>query len=652
MNLISLICGCKDYGLNSIFKDLTCHIKRGERLGLIGPNGTGKSTLLKILAGVEPLVSGERKCSPRTNIELVSQDSFRNNNHTVIEEVLSNCGEKRELLLRFNQLSKEIARNPKDEVLLAALSSISERMDTADAWALEQQCKEILNRLGVVDLYKPAKELSGGYQKRIKLASALVAQPDVLLLDEPTNHLDASAVEWLQNWLKQFQGALVLVTHDRYFLDQITKRILEISHGNTRNYNGNYSIFMNQKAKEEKAEASSLAKYKSILKRELAWLKQGPKARSSKQKARLKRIEKMQSNHPIKISNSLEIESKSKRIGNLVIEVENLTATNNGEVNGKKLFENFTYRFTPEDRVGIIGPNGSGKSTLLDLFAHRKSPTMGKIRLGSTVSLGYLDQQTNDLNKGEYDKKKVIDFIEEAAYQIDLGKSQITASQLLERFLFTPAQQHSSIKKLSGGEKRRLSLCRILIQAPNVLLLDEPTNDLDIQTLSVLEDFLEDFRGCVVVISHDRYFLDRTVDRLLSFEEGQIKRYEGNYSEFLERKQIAAHKLTKRLNYKKDLQSSVSQKDELSSSCCSHNLIDLHNAKNSSKPRKLNFKESKELERLNQDLPKLELRKIALENELLNSGGNLTNISNQLADLVNQLKVSEDRWLELSERES
>ena len=649
MNLISLIEANKDFGINNLFNSLTLHIHKGERLGLIGPNGSGKSTLLKVLAGVEPLNSGERRCSPKIRIEIVNQNSVINNNLTVIEEVLSNCGEKRELLLRFNQLSQEIAQRPNDEDLLANLGYISERMDTSQAWGLEQECKEILDRLGIIDFYKPTKELSGGYQKRVKLASALVAKPDILLLDEPTNHLDASAVEWLQSWLKQFKGALILVTHDRYVLDQITKKILEINKGKACNYEGNYSTYLNQKAQEEKAEASSVAKYKSILRKELAWLRQGPKARSTKQKARLQRIEMMRAKSPKQINNSLQITSKSKRIGNLVIEANDLSTTSNGELEGKQLFENFTYKFTPEDRVGIIGPNGSGKSTLLDLFAGRKAPIAGEIRFGATVSIGYLDQQTKDLTKEENHEKKVIDFIKEAAWQIDLGEDQVTATQLLERFLFPPAQQYNLIKKLSGGEKRRLSLCRILIQAPNVLLLDEPTNDLDIQTLSVLEDFLEDFKGCVVVVSHDRYFLDRTVDRILSFEEGGVRIYEGNYSAFLEKQHLKEQPLYKRSNYAKNVKTSMSIQEQKASYIYAPDLKDLSNSQKASKPRRRSFKESKELEKLNLELPILEAKKFELEKDISQRDGDLTELSHQLANLLNQLKAAEDRWLEISE---
>ena len=525
MSLISLVGAAKDFGIRTLFADLDLHISDGERLGLIGPNGAGKSTLLKVLAGTEPLGDGERRCSPRLRVELVGQESRITPGLTVLEQVLEGCGAKRDLLLRFTALSDAIAAAPDDEALLAELGDLSQRMDEEEAWSLEQQCREVLQKLGISDLKRPVEDLSGGYRKRVGLASALVACPDVLLLDEPTNHLDAAAVEWLQSWLDRYPGALVLVTHDRYVLDRVTKRMVEVDRGLARTYQGNYSTYLQHKAEEDASEAASAAKFKGVLRRELAWLRQGPKARSTKQKARLQRIEAMRNEKPLQARGKLEMASVSRRIGKMVIEAEAVGVTADGERSGRSLLTDFTYSFSPEDRIGIIGPNGSGKSTLLDLIAGRRKATAGHLELGDTVHIGYLDQHTEAFTQGKGLDRKVIDFVEEAASRIDLGGEQVTASQLLERFLFPPAQQHSPLAKLSGGERRRLTLCRMLIQAPNVLLLDEPTNDLDVQTLSVLEDFLEDFRGCVIVVSHDRYFLDRTVDRLFSFEQGRLERF-------------------------------------------------------------------------------------------------------------------------------
>ncbi len=631
MSLISLVDAAKDFGIRTLFADLDLHIGEGERLGLIGPNGAGKSTLLKVLAGQEPLGQGERRCSPRLRVALVGQDTQVTPGLTVLEQVLEGCGTKRDLLLRFSELSDAIAAKPDDETLLAELGVLSQRMDEEEAWSLEQQCREVLQKLGISDLQRSVEALSGGYRKRVGLASALVACPDVLLLDEPTNHLDAAAVEWLQSWLDRYPGALVLVTHDRYVLDRVTKRMVEVDRGRARTYQGNYSTYLQHKADEEASEAASAAKFRGVLRRELAWLRQGPKARSTKQKARLQRIEAMREDKPSQAKAALEMASVSRRIGKQVIEAEALGVTADGSDEGRSLLQDFTYSFSPEDRVGIIGPNGSGKSSVLDLIAGRRTVTHGSLRLGETVHIGYLDQHTEAFLQGKGLSRKVIDFVEEAASRIDLGGEQVTASQLLERFLFPPAQQHSPLSKLSGGERRRLTLCRMLIQAPNVLLLDEPTNDLDIQTLSVLEDFLEDFRGCVIVVSHDRYFLDRTVDRLFCFENGQLRRFEGNYSDFLE---------TQRQSER------ASQEQE---SKAGSKPVGKRKASTPPARKRRSFKETRELENLDRQLPVLETRKQDLEAAISANGADIAKLSLELAELISTIETSEERWLELSE---
>ena len=631
MSLISLVGAAKDFGIRTLFADLELHIGEGERMGLIGPNGAGKSTLLKVLAGIEPLGAGERRCSPRLRVELVGQESRVTPGLTVLEQVLEGCGAKRDLLLRFSALSEAVAAAPENETLLSELGQLSQRMDDEEAWSLEQQCQEVLQKLGISDLQRPVADLSGGYRKRVGLASALVACPDVLLLDEPTNHLDAAAVEWLQSWLDRYPGALVLVTHDRYVLDRVTSRMVEVDRGRARTYQGNYSTFLQHKADEEASEASSAAKFRGVLRRELAWLRQGPKARSTKQKARLQRIEAMREAPVQQGRKTLEMASVSRRIGKLVIEAEAVGVTADGQPDGRPLLRDFSYSFSPEDRIGIIGPNGSGKSTLLDLIAGRRQTTSGALRLGETVHIGYLDQHTEAFTEGKGLQRKVIEFVEEAASRIEVGGEQVTASQLLERFLFPPAQQHSPLAKLSGGERRRLTLCRMLIQAPNVLLLDEPTNDLDVRTLSVLEDFLEDFRGCVIVVSHDRYFLDRTVDRLFCFDQGRLQRFEGNYSGFLEQQRQQERQRTSAPvpTVKQDSRQA--------------------DGKPSTGPRRRSFKETKELQQLDQRLLQLEESKAALEEKLAAHGTDLSQLSLELAELIATIEAAEERWLELSE---
>ncbi len=635
MSLISLVGVSKDFGLRTLFSGLTLHIAERERLGLIGPNGAGKSTLMRMLAGQEPPDQGQRRCSAPLKVVLVDQDPELDPERTVLEQVVAGCGEKRELLLRFLAVSQGLAERPDDGGLLAELGELSGRMDQSGAWGLEHQCHEVLDHLGITDTQRRVGELSGGYRKRLALASALVAEPDVLLLDEPTNHLDADCIEWLQGRLERFGGALVLITHDRYFLDRVTRRIVEVERGEARSYAGNYATYLKIKAEEDASEAASDVKFKGALRRELAWLRQGPKARSTKQKARIQRIEAMREAPARQARGMVSLATASRRIGKRAIDAANLGL----KVGERLLLEGFSYDFSPEDRVGIIGPNGSGKSTLLDAIAGRRTPDAGTVELGATVKLAYFDQQAEAFLEGKGLERKVIDFVQEAASAIDLGGEKVSASQLLERFLFPPAQQHSPIAKLSGGERRRLYLCRLLIEAPNVLLLDEPTNDLDVHTLTVLEDFLEDFRGCVVVVSHDRYFLDRSVDRLFAFEGGRLQRFEGNYSAYLERRAGEA-------------KAAALPVTPSAAAPAAKDIATLGGGA-PKRPRRRSYKETRELEQLDVHLPAWEQQRLALEAQLLGGGTgdytDLERVTQELSTLVERIHQGEERWMELSE---
>jgi len=646
LSLISLIEAGKDFGLRPLFAGLTLHIGERERLGLIGPNGAGKSTLLRVLAGQEPLGRGERRCSPRTRVVCVDQEPQLDPQRTVLEQVFSASGQKMELLRRYTEVSEALAQahadGSDDTALLSELGSLNGRMDQSQAWALEQQIREVLQRLGIGDTQRRVGDLSGGYRKRLALAAALVADPEVLLLDEPTNHLDADCIQWLQGYLQRFGGALVLVTHDRYVLDQVTTRIVEVDRGEARSYGGNYAYYLARKAEEETSLAATEAKFKGVLRRELEWLKRGPKARSTKQKARIQRIEAMQEAPRRQARGQLSLASNQRRLGKRAIETEQLTvwASDQARAAGSPaLLRDFSYDFSPEDRVGIIGANGAGKSTLLDLIAGLRQPHGGRLELGSTVRLAYFDQHSHrvlDNLDAAGRERKLIDVVKDAASSVELDGSTLSASQLLERFLFPPAQQHQPISKLSGGERRRLHLCRLLIEAPNVLLLDEPTNDLDVQTLTVLEDFLEDFRGCVVIVSHDRYFLDRTVDRLFSFDNGRLQRFEGNYSAYLEHRANTA--------------GSASSSGQ-GAAAAERPAPPAPRSKPPS-PRRRSFKESRELEALEADLPRWEARRTELE-QILGAGGSdysaLENLSQELAGLSERIERGEERWLELSE---
>ena len=645
MSLISLVDVRKDFGIRTLFEGLSLHVGERERLGLIGPNGAGKSTLMRVLAGLEPPGAGERRVLPQARIVLVSQEPELDLERTVLEQVFAESGEKMQLLRRYTEVSDALAHahasDEDDTALLAELGHLNGRMDQSQAWDLEQQIREVLQRLGIGDTQRRVGDLSGGYRKRLALAAALVADPDVLLLDEPTNHLDADCIQWLQGYLQRFRGALVLITHDRYVLDQVTSRIVEVDRGEARSYSGNYAYYLARKAEEDAAEAASEAKLRSVLRRELEWLKRGPKARSTKQKARIQRIEAMQEQPKRQSKGQLSLATNQRRLGKRAIEAEDLGvwASEEARAGGAPpLLRAFSYDFSPEDRIGIIGPNGSGKSTLLDLIAGRRQAHAGRIELGSTVKLAYFDQHSHQVLEGTDAagrQRKVIDVVKEAASSVELEGSTLSASQLLERFLFPPAQQHQPVSKLSGGERRRLHLCRLLIEAPNVLLLDEPTNDLDVQTLTVLEDFLEDFRGCVVVVSHDRYFLDRTVDRLFSFENGQLERFEGNYSSYLERQQSKGASAS-------NGSSPASEAQETSAPA----------KPAATKSRRRSFKETRELEQLDAQLPQWEARRGELEGRLAAGGSDyaaLEALSEELSELLTRIARGEERWLELSE---
>jgi ATP-binding cassette subfamily F protein uup len=587
-------------------------------LGLIGINGSGKSTLLRVIAGLEPVGDGRVQINPRNRVVYVDQNPSLDPERTVLEQVFADCGEKMQLVERYETVSQQLEQQPDDQALLGELSQISNRMDEAKAWELERQCQEVLSRLGIRDHNRKVGELSGGYRKRLALASALVAEPDGLLLDEPTNHLDALATEWLQGFLQRFKGALVLITHDRYFLERVTDTIIELDAGQLRRYPGNYGAYLQKKDEEEVADAARQRAYRSVMRREIEWLRRGPKARSTKQKARIQRIAEMQQQSFKPAKQNVAMESASRRLGKTVIEVESLQR----KLGERWLIRDFSYSFSPEDRVGFIGPNGMGKSTLLDLLSGRQQADGGNVVRGETVVIGRFDQHSEDLKP----ELKVIEVIQDVAERIDLGNgSSLSASQLLERFLFPPAQQHSPVARLSGGERRRLHLCRLLMAAPNVLLLDEPTNDLDVQTLAVLEDYIEDFRGCVVIVSHDRYFLDRTVDRLFCFQPGGLlERFEGNYSEWLDQQPTRQNAVAT-----KTKPSAAKPKRE--------------------KPRRRSYKEQRELTELDTKLPQLEEQKAQLESRLAGAEyDTLEALTQELAALCEQISTAEDRWLELS----
>lgn len=639
MTIFTLRSVKKDFGIKEIFRDASFSLDEGDRVGLIGTNGSGKSTLLKMIAGLEPIDSGEIWVNSGSKIVYLPQQPDLNENLTVLEQVFADSGEKMSLVRQYEELSDKLAHGKGDaEQLIAKLSQVSQRMEAVGAWDLETNAKVVLSQLGIQDFDANIGSLSGGYRKRIALATALLSDPDVLLMDEPTNHLDALSVEWLQSYLNRFRGALLLITHDRYFLDRVTNRIIEIDRADLYTYAGNYAYYLEKKAEAEESIASTQRKQVGVLRRELEWLKRGPKARSTKQKARIDRIRDMQSQEFKQAQGKVEISTAGRRIGKKVIELNNICKSYNGHT----LIKDFTYSFNPEDHIGIIGRNGSGKSTLMNIITGQIPPDSGTVEIGSTIHLGYFDQHSDDLSGHE--NQRVIDYLKGVAELIKTADgSVITASQMLERFLFPPNQQYAPIHKLSGGEKRRLFLLRVLISAPNVLILDEPTNDLDVQTLAVLEEYLEDFNGCVIVVSHDRYFLDRTVDRIFAFEaNGSLRQYPGNYSVYLDFKKAEEEQETHQKNQGAERSPKTPTAKSPSQAIASN------------KPQKLSFKEKREYETLEAQIPQMESDKAKLEQQLYEKPPadftELQRLTQQLAELNQAIDAATERWLELAER--
>ena len=489
MNLLTIENLSKVFTERQVFDQADFSVNEGEKIGVIGVNGTGKSTLLKIIAGLEEPDSGK-------------------------------------VTLGNNLVLGYLPQKPEFEegmtVLQAALAGNKNKINE---WSIESEAKTMLLSLGIDEFEKSVHQLSGGQKKRVALANVLLKEPDILILDEPTNHLDGQMAQWLEDFLIRFRGALVMVTHDRYFLDRVATRIVEVDQGKIYSYPGSYSEFVRLKEERQNMEIATERKRQSILRKELEWLMRGARARSTKQKAHIQRIEIMQEKDGPAEESQVQMSSLSSRLGRKTVEVEGLCKA----YGDRQLIRDFTYIFLKGDRVGITGPNGCGKSTLLKMIVGEVEPDAGTIEIGQTVKIGYFSQESESLD----DNMRVIDYIKEAGEYVQTTEGTITAAQMLERFLFDGAMQWSLIGKLSGGEKRRLYLLRILMTAPNVLILDEPTNDLDIRTLTILEDYLDGFDGIVITVSHDRYFLDRVVRRMFAFEEnGKIRQYEGGFSDY------------------------------------------------------------------------------------------------------------------------
>lgn len=501
MNLLTIKNLTKAYTDKVLFDGIDFSVEEGEKVGVIGINGTGKSTLLRIIAGIEEGDSGEYTKGNHVVINYLPQNPEFEKGQTILEYVMGQ-----------NQLN-----------------GVKYEGDSlADDYGVEGEAKNILTRLGFTDFNQSIDNLSGGQKKKVALAAVLLSKNEILILDEPTNHLDHNMTEWLEGWLKSYRGTLIMITHDRYFLDLVCNRIVELDKGKLYSYKTNYEGFLELKAQREEMALSTQAKHQNILRKEIAWIQRGARARSTKQKAHIKRYEMLRDEEKVQLDSQVEIGSLSSRLGNKTIEIENLSIS----FEGQPFITNFTYNFLKKDRIGILGPNGCGKTTLLKIIMGEYRPDAGKIEIGETVNIGYYAQEAQGMDP----KQRVIDYIRDTAEYIKTEDGgYISASQMLEKFLFTGSLQYQLIEKLSGGEKRRLYLAKILMGAPNVLILDEPTNDLDISTLCILEDYLDTFPGILITVSHDRYFLDRVVDHMLVFEgDSKISLFNGSYQEYYE----------------------------------------------------------------------------------------------------------------------
>lgn len=619
MSMLSVENLYKSYGDKVLFDSISFTISSKERIGLIGVNGTGKSTLLKVIAGIESVEAGSLKHANDFQVEYLNQDPDLNDDLTVLEQIYYGEAEIMVAMRKYEETLLELEKNPNNEAIQQKLLKVQQQMDEIGAWDANTTAKTILTKLGIEFFDKRTGDLSGGQKKRVAIARALIQPADLLILDEPTNHLDNPTIEWLETYLPQYKGALILVTHDRYFLNRITNHIFELDKGNLYTYEGNYQTFLEKKAEREEQELQAEQKHKNTLKRELEWLRRGAKARTTKQKARIQRVEEMKDTSFDTTKQNLDFQIGSTRLGKKVMEIEGISKA----FDGKTLIKDFSFLITPDDRIGIIGPNGTGKTTLLNMMAQRITPDAGSIEIGSTVKIGYYTQDNQEMD----DSLRIIDYIREEAEVVHTIKGEtITAEQMLERFLFPRSQQWTYIKKLSGGERRRLYLLRVLMGEPNVLFLDEPTNDLDTQTLGVLEDYLDQFPGVVITVSHDRYFLDRVVDQLIAFTpNGDTTHFYGNYTAYME--EVAAAKV------QEPVKKTQPQENKRS------------------KRKKLSYKDQQEWNGIEDRIADLEQQLEDAKAEIVDAGSDLEKVQkafDRQQKIEEELEQAMDRWTELS----
>lgn len=618
----------KEYGAKTLFKDIEFSIAENEKIGLIGLNGSGKSSLLKIIAGKEEMDAGEIEKPKDYRIAYLGQTFEVVEDEKVSAFIYRNDSPVFQIVQEYDELMEKMKKEPNDSSLLDKMFQLQAKMDATGGWEIHAAAQTMLNKLGIKDINARMGDLSGGQKKRVALAKVLMEDADLLILDEPTNHLDYESIEWLQEFLVSYQNSILFVTHDRYFLDQVTRKIWELDKGKIYPYDGNYEKYLEIKAVRDEMEQKASHKLSRLYYQELAWMRQGAKARSTKQKARIQRFEVLQEEAKKKnSSDDLAMDVASTRLGKKVLELKNLSK----DYQDKQVIRPFSILLQKGDRIGIIGENGSGKTTLLKLLAGQEQPTGGEIDRGSTVLIGYYTQENENLPLD----KRMIEYIRETAEAVTLADGErVSAAQMLERFLFEPHTHGTVIGKLSGGEKRRLYLLKILMGSPNVLLLDEPTNDLDIQTLTVLEEYLQHFPGVVITVSHDRYFLDKTCGKLWVFEgNGIINQYYGQASDYLDWKQ------------NKDKEAALKEKQQPK-----------ENRKEETKTKKrLSYHEMREWEGIEDRIASVEekLEEIA---EQLNHVGSDFELANQLTEqetlLNEELEHLIERWSYLSEKQS
>ena len=629
MNLITLDNISKSYSEKVLLDNVSLGINSGEKIGLIGINGAGKSTLLKIVTGRDEFFDGIVTKGKNIRIEYLSQNPDFNKNSTVLEQIFRGDTPEMKLLMEYETLLDDINNGNGNDEKNNKLISLQGEIDSMNLWDLESDAKSILNKLGIKDYSAKMGTLSGGQKKRVFLASSLITPCELLVLDEPTNHLDAKSIEWLEEYINARKGALLMITHDRYFLDRVANRIIELDRGKLFSYEGNYSDFLEKKAERLSLESVMEQKRQKLLIKELAWVRKGAKARTTKQKARLQRYDELSSEEHLEVRGDIEMPFIGRRLGKKIIELNSISKS----FDDRKLISEFNYIFLRDDRVGIVGDNGMGKTTLINIIMGALKPDSGTIEIGDTVKIGVFTQDDKEMDGSI----RAIDYIKEGGENIPTEDgTQITASQLAERFMFDGTMQYTPVSKLSGGERRRLHLLRILMEAPNVLVLDEPTNDLDIETLKTLEDFLDDFMGVVIVVSHDRYFLDRICNKIFSYEgNGKIKNYPGNYSDFLILKELEKFK-------EKEDALTANNKDELK---------EIRPKKREDKP-KFTFKEQKEYETIDDDIAKIESDIEDIEKKINKNASNyglLNELVKEKEELEDALELKYERWEYLNE---